>query len=82
MTDSTIDMLKSDYQQEPEYQEYYERPRSSALLETNLDDSIPIPPPRAHSEAFLETNFDNPFSVQDMSSFQPLSKSQPLETAM
>ncbi|KAL1117916.1 hypothetical protein AAG570_004229, partial [Ranatra chinensis] len=83
MTDSTADILKPDYQQEPEYQEFYERPKSSAILETNLDESLlPAPPPRAHSETFLETNFDNPFPVQDMSTFQPLSKSQPLETAM
>lgn len=65
-------------------QVYYERPKSSALLETDVDTSVPSVPPRhAKSEVFLETDFDSPFhKPHDMSTFQPLSKSQPLETAM
>ncbi|XP_066905697.1 protein bark beetle [Halyomorpha halys] len=83
MTDSTMDMGKSDYQQEPEYQEYYVRPKSSALLETNLDDTLPLAPTRSHSETLLDSGHPNHhYNGQDMSTFQPLSKSQPLETAM
>ncbi|KAF6211152.1 hypothetical protein GE061_014267 [Apolygus lucorum] len=82
MTDSTIDIVsKSDYQQEPDYQVFYERPKSSTILETNLDDSLPPAPMRAQSENLLETNFDT-YPSQDMRTFQSLSKSQPLETAM
>lgn len=86
LTDSTLDGLKSDrdYQQDRDYPVYYERPKSSALLETNLDDPLPspVPPPRAKSEALLETNLDYPLPPpqQDLSTFR--SKSQPLETAM
>ncbi|XP_014255547.1 protein bark beetle [Cimex lectularius] len=84
MTDSTVDIInKSNYQREPDYQVFYERPKSSAILETNLDDSLPpAPPTRTQSENLLETSFDNHYTPQDMRSFQPLSKSQPLETAM
>lgn len=69
---------------------YYERPKSAALLETNLDEPspppVPSPPPRPKSEMLLETNLDYPLpppSPRDLRTFQPLlSKSQPLETAM
>lgn len=86
LSNSTLDGIKSekDYQQDRDYPVYYERPKSSALLETNLDEPLPspAPPPRAKSEVLLETNLDYsmPPQNQDLSSFR--SKSQPLETAM
>ncbi|XP_031785209.1 protein bark beetle isoform X2 [Nasonia vitripennis] len=63
---------------------YYEdRPRSEALLETNLDEDRPL---RSKSEAILETNFDA-FTPNEPTELTQLStagrsKSQPLETAM
>ncbi|XP_058792901.1 protein bark beetle isoform X2 [Phymastichus coffea] len=63
---------------------YYEdRPRSEALLETNLDEDRPL---RSKSEAILETNFDafapnQPTELTQLSTVGR-SKSQPLETAM
>ncbi|BES98492.1 Scavenger receptor cysteine-rich domain [Nesidiocoris tenuis] len=82
MNDSAIDIGgRGNYQQEPEHQVFYERPKSSTVLETNLDDLLPPAPMRAQSENLLETNFDA-YPTQDMRTFQPLSKSQPLETAM
>jgi hypothetical protein len=63
---------------------YYEdRPRSEALLETNLDEDRPL---RSKSEAILETNFDafapnEPTELTQLST-AARSKSQPLETAM
>lgn len=63
---------------------YYEdRPRSEALLETNLDEDRPL---RSKSEAILETNFDA-FAPNEPTELTQLStagrsKSQPLETAM
>lgn len=63
---------------------YYEdRPRSEALLETNLDEDRPL---RSKSEAILETNFDE-FAPNEPTELIQLStagrsKSQPLETAM
>lgn len=78
-----------DWQTERDYEVYYnERPKSAALLETNIDKppSHPPPPPRHRSEALLETDLDYPQpppSPRDLRTFQPLlSKSQPLETAM
>ena len=90
LTDSTLDAMKtdSDYQAEREYSVYYERPKSSALLETNLDEPLPPPPVRSKSEMLLETDLDynspaGKTHKRDLSTFQPaLSKSQPLETAM
>ncbi|KAJ8673362.1 hypothetical protein QAD02_004624 [Eretmocerus hayati] len=63
--------------------EYYNRPRSEALLETNLDEDRPL---RSKSEALLETNFDayasnEPTELSQLST-AGRSKSQPLETAM
>lgn len=89
LTDSTLDAMKtdSDFQAEREYSVYYERPKSSALLETNLDEPpLPPPPVRSKSEMLLETDLDyssGAINKRDLSTFQPaLSKSQPLETAM
>ena len=64
---------------------YEERPRSEALLETNLD-SCEEKPLRSKSEALLETNFDSflpnePTELTQLSA-NARSKSQPLETAM
>lgn len=89
---------KQDYQRENEYQEYYERPKSSnTILETNFDlkPGLPtVPPPaRSKSETLLETNFDYMLPSQDVKYSAPIgdvfsnapasrSKSQPLETAM
>uniref|UniRef100_A0A8D8T2J5 Protein bark beetle n=2 Tax=Cacopsylla melanoneura TaxID=428564 RepID=A0A8D8T2J5_9HEMI len=91
VTESSVSS-KPEYQ-ENGYQVYYERPKSSALLETNLDEvpSTPHAPPRSKSADILETNFDYmlPSHVQPAkrnltTTFQPAprSKSQPLETAM
>jgi hypothetical protein len=89
ITESTTSS-KPDYQ-DNEYQVYYERPKSSMLLETNLDEPPDIPqvPPRSRSADILETNFDymlphQPAKRNLTSTFQPAprSKSQPLETAM
>ncbi|XP_012276535.1 protein bark beetle isoform X2 [Orussus abietinus] len=64
---------------------YEERPRSEALLETNLD-TAEEKPLRSKSEALLETNFDvflpnEPTELTQLSA-TARSKSQPLETAM
>ncbi|XP_046609560.1 protein bark beetle isoform X2 [Neodiprion virginianus] len=64
---------------------YEERPRSEALLESNLDQPEEKPL-RSKSEALLETNFDvftppEPTELTQLSSGSR-SKSQPLETAM
>ncbi|XP_015594324.1 protein bark beetle isoform X2 [Cephus cinctus] len=64
---------------------YEERPRSEALLETNLD-TAEEKPLRSKSEALLETNFDvflpnEPTELTQLSA-AARSKSQPLETAM
>lgn len=66
------------------YSNYEERPRSEALLETNLDgEERPL---RSKSEVLLETNFDNLLSTEPTELMQlslaGRSKSQPLETAM
>ncbi|KAG8274927.1 hypothetical protein J6590_097180 [Homalodisca vitripennis] len=94
LTSSTLNGVKTDpdFQTEREYNVYYERPKSAALLETNLDEpqpsarqAAPSPPPRPRSETLLETDLDYPPppSPRDLRTFQPLlSKSQPLETAM
>lgn len=65
---------------------YEERPRSEAILETNLD-SGEEKPLRSKSEALLETNFDtfvpnDPYTELTQLSSHARSKSQPLETAM
>lgn len=61
---------------------YDDRPKSEALLETNLDEEKPL---RSKSEVLLETNFDalptEPTELSQLSS-AARSKSQPLETAM
>ncbi|XP_023246946.1 protein bark beetle [Copidosoma floridanum] len=68
----------------PTHYYYEDRPRSEALLETNLDEDRPL---RSKSEAaILETNFDA-FSPSEPTELTQLStagrsKSQPLETAM
>lgn len=91
-TVSTISS-KQDYQRDNEYQEYYERPKSSAtILETNFDVLKPSIASRSKSETLLETNFDYMMPSQDVKYsaqmndvFSPntvKSKSQPLETAM
>ncbi|XP_034949444.1 protein bark beetle isoform X2 [Chelonus insularis] len=69
-------------------QSYYceERPKSTTLLETNLDTGEEKPL-RSKSEAILETNFDvflpsnEPTELTQLSA-ESRSKSQPLETAM
>lgn len=87
---------RQDYQRENEYQEYYERPKSSnTILETNFDlkpELSTAPPTRSKSETLLETNFDYMLPAQDVKYSVPIndvfsasaskSKSQPLETAM
>jgi hypothetical protein len=60
--------------------ESVERPKSQALLETNLDSEQPMPV-RSKSEVLLETNLDEYDPPQGPLSFGR-SKSQPLETAM
>lgn len=88
VTESTTS-TKPDYSQENGYNVYYERPKSSMLLETNLDEPSPHPP-RSKSADILETNFDymlpphQPAKRNLTTTFQPAprSKSQPLETAM
>ncbi|XP_057327444.1 protein bark beetle isoform X2 [Microplitis mediator] len=70
----------------PQTYYYDQRPKSSTLLETNLDsgDEKPL---RSKSEALLETNFDHflpsnePTELCQLSA-ESRSKSQPLETAM
>nr|CAD7425800.1 unnamed protein product [Timema monikensis] len=57
------------------------RPKSQALLETNLDDVVAPAPMRSKSEMVLETNLDAYLPPQEARSFNR-SKSQPLETAM
>lgn len=64
---------------------YEERPRSEAILESNLDQAEEKPL-RSKSEALLETNFDiftpnEPTELTQLS-LGSRSKSQPLETAM
>ncbi|VEN48816.1 unnamed protein product [Callosobruchus maculatus] len=64
-----------------------ERPQSANILETDFDDPVPKPKPRAKSEVLLETNFDYvpSDSLHDVGlpiSDSSRSKSQPLETAM
>ncbi|XP_054261454.1 protein bark beetle-like isoform X2 [Macrosteles quadrilineatus] len=89
-TTSTLDHVKTDpdFQAERDFNVFYERPKSAALLETNLDEAppVPAPPPRPSSATLLETDVDYPQpppSPRDLRTFQPLlSKSQPLETAM
>lgn len=60
--------------------ESVERPKSEVLLETNLDDELPVPV-RSKSEVLLETNLDDYATARGPPSFNR-SKSQPLETAM
>ncbi|XP_065210133.1 protein bark beetle-like [Planococcus citri] len=94
-TDPTVSTIssKQDYQCDNEYQEYYERPKSSAtILETNFDVLKPSIASRSKSETLLETNFDYMMPSQDVkysaqmndvfSAATVKSKSQPLETAM
>jgi hypothetical protein len=66
--------LETDIDSEP-----IERPKSEALLETNLDEQ-PVPV-RSKSEVLLETNLDDYAPPHGPPSFNR-SKSQPLETAM
>ena len=69
---------KQDYQRENEYQEYYERPKSSnTILETNFDVKSPTlpaapPPTRSKSETLLETNFDYMLPSQDVKYSAPI----------
>ncbi|PNF38409.1 hypothetical protein B7P43_G07253 [Cryptotermes secundus] len=67
-------LLETDIDSEP-----IERPKSEAILETNLDEQ-PVPV-RSKSEVMLETNLDDYAPLQGSPSFNR-SKSQPLETAM
>uniref|UniRef100_A0A1V1FT29 Putative CTL17 isoform B n=1 Tax=Reticulitermes speratus TaxID=60591 RepID=A0A1V1FT29_9NEOP len=60
--------------------ESVERPKSEIILETNLDDELPMPV-RSKSEVLLETNLDDYATAHGPLSFNR-SKSQPLETAM
>ncbi|XP_072155093.1 protein bark beetle isoform X2 [Bemisia tabaci] len=65
-----------DYQQEPEYQIYYERPKSSTILETNMDE-LPVPQQRSQSECLLDIDHNatlpsNTKLVNLTSSFKPL----------
>lgn len=68
-------LLETDIDSEP-----VERPKSQAILETNLGEQQPLSV-RSKSEVLLETNLDDYAPVQGPPSFNR-SKSQPLETAM
>lgn len=71
----TTNLLETDIDSEP-----VERPKSQAILETNVDEDQPMPV-RSKSEVLLETNLDDYTPGHGHPSFCR-SKSQPLETAM